>query len=389
MIGKYGGLKLHTPFDNRSKHHSSARTTSIIKNNMKYLNLKSLCLLYRHSDDRIDVKLCILYPNFSTQMVLFFITFLLTGFMTSLHAQEMIENNLHIRSNDPTVTVNITNKNGNTNPQNGDEITITLSGLPATKKAVVKAGRSFGNKDFNEWEIESQSNSFTFTMPDYKLFIDIDVKYITIPTTYSLSIETTGLSSATVPVTVTGNDITGANSLYQVNPTTEVTASLPVSLPNRVSLLAVEGRSTDGSWFMNSVNNDGSYSNQIIFNMPEKDVILRFVFKEEAAPGPGPGPGPNPSPGPDDPDEPVNPDEPDEPDPGPVANEPISGGGIHLRGSEGMLHISTDSPASAHIYTFAGQLVQTVSLAGGEQAISLPRRPYIVRVGGQSFKVSL
>lgn len=325
-------------------------------------------------------------------MLLFFITFLLTGFMTSLHAQEMIENNLHIRSNDPTVTVNITNKNGNTNPLKGDEITITLSGLPATKKAVVKAGRSFGNNDLHEWEIESQNNSFTFTMPAYKLFIDIDVKNIQTSGTYTLSIETTGLSSATVPVTVTGNDITGANSLYQVNPTTEVTASLPVSLPNRVSLLAVEGRSTDGSWFMNSVNNDGSYSNQIIFNMPEKDVILRFVFKEEAAPGPGPGPGPNPSPGPDDPDEPVNPDEPDEPDepdPGPVANEPISGGGIHLRGSEGMLHISTDSPASAHIYTFAGQLVQTVSLVGGEQAISLPRRPYIVRVGGQSFKVSL
>lgn len=316
-------------------------------------------------------------------MVLFFICFLLTGFMTSLHAQEMIENNLHIRSNDPTVTIN---KNGNTNPQKGDEITITLNGLPATKKAVVKAGRSFGNGDLQEWEIESQNNSFTFTMPDYKLFIDIDVKYITIPTTYTLSIETTGLSSATVPVTVTGTDITGANSPYQVKPTTEVTASLPASLPNRVSLLAVEGRSTDGSWFMNSVNNDGSYSNQIIFNMPEKDVMLRFVFKEEAAPGPGPSPGPNPSP---DPDEPVNPDEPDQPDPGPVANEPISGGGIHLRRSEGILHISTDSPATAHIYTFAGQLVQTVSLAGGEQAISLPRRPYIVRVGGQSFKVSL
>lgn len=353
---------------------------------MKALNYKYLHLLSHHSDSRIDVKLCILHPGISTQMVLFFITFLLTGFMTSLHAQEMIENNLHIRSNDPTVTVNITNKNGNTNPQKGDEITITLSGLPATKKAVVKAGRSFGNNDLHEWEIESQNNSFTFTMPAYKLFIDIDVKNIQTSGTYTLSIETTGLSSATVPVTVTGTDITGANSPYQVKPTTKVTASLPASLPNRVSLLAVEGRSTDGSWFMNSVNNDGSYSNQIIFNMPEKDVMLRFVFKEEAAPGPGPGPGPDPSP---DPDEPVNPDEPDEPDPGPVANEPINGGGIHLRGSEGMLHISTDSPATAHIYTFAGQLVQTVSLAGGEQAISLPRRPYIVRVGGQSFKVSL
>lgn len=355
----------------------------LILMNREALDYKTL----HFTSDRNYVRICkesrFFTSCISTREIWVLFCLLFAGSFMALRAQGIIDTNLQIRNNDPTVTVTVTNKNGHTNPQAGDNITITLNGLPTGKQAEVKAGNSFSDGTLGTWTIQSDNSSFTFEMPAYKLFIDINVQYLKTPEAYSLTVETTGLSSAKVTVGVAGDNITATNSPYQVKPTTSVTASLPASLPERVSLLGIEGSAPDGSWFLNPVVSEGSpYPGRITFTMPATDVVLRFIFKEEAAPGPGPDT-PDPSPGPDEPDEPDN------PDPDPVANEQIPDAGIRLRTSEGVLYIRTGSPATACIYTFSGELIREVSLGGGEEAVSLPRHLYIVRIAGQSFKISL
>lgn len=351
------------------------------------LSHKALHFISDCRNDRICKENSFFTPCISTREIWVLFCLLLAGSFMSLRAQGIIDTNLQIRNNDPTVTVTVTNGNGHTNPQSGDEITITLNGLPTGKQAEVKAGNSFGDKTLGTWTIQSDNPSFTFTMPAYKLFIDIDVQYKTTPEAYSLTVETTGLSSAKVAVSVTGHNGTATNSPYQVKAKSSVTASLPASLPERVSLLGIEGSAPDGSWFLNPVVSEGNpYPGQITFTMPTTDVVLRFIFKEEAAPGgdpDDPAPSPDPSPDPDDPDNP------DDPDPDPVANEPVMELGIQLRTSDGVLYIDAGNPATAYIYSFSGELVREVCLEGGTQAVSLPRRPYIVRIAGQSFKISL
>lgn len=262
----------------------------------KYLNHRTIHLTSHRSDAGNDVKSYAFFSHIFTRGILAFICLLLAASMASVCAQGILETNIQIRSNDPTVTISVTNNNGSANPQSGDQITVTLNGLPATKKATVNAGKSFGGTDLNSWDTQSSGNSFTFTMPDYKLFIDINVQYITTPEAYALTVETKGLSSAKVAVTVTAADMVGANP-YQVKPGIKVTTSLSASLPSRVSLLGIEGSATDGSWFLNPVIPEGgSYPDRITFNMPSTDVILRFIFKEDAPPGPDPTPDPDPVP---------------------------------------------------------------------------------------------
>lgn len=332
--------------------------------------------------DKICKELCSFFSCISTRGILVLFGLLLGIFFMPLRAQGIVETNLQIRINDRTVTATVTNENGSANPQTGDKITITLNNLPAGKKAVVKAGTSFDDNSLVNCEIQASSPSFTFTMPVHKVFIDINVQYISSPDAYQLTVETTGLSSAKVVVSVSGDGVTAATYPYQVKPASLVTASLPASLPARVSLLGIEGSAVDGSWFLNPIVSEGeAYPGEITFAMPATDVVLRFIFKEEGAPDPGPSPDPDPSPGRDDPDP--------DPDPDPVANEQLTDAGIQLRTSAGVLYIHAGSPATAYIYTFGGELVRAIFLDGGEQAVSLPRRPYIVRIAGQSFKISL
>lgn len=357
------------------------------------LSHKALHFISDCRNDRICKENSFFTPCISTREIWVLFCLLLAGSFMALRAQGIIDTNLQIRNNDPTVTVTVTNGNGHTNPQAGDNITITLNGLPTGKQAVVKAGNSFGDKTLGTWTIQSDNSSFTFTMPAYKLFIDINVQYKTTPEAYSLTVETTGLSSAKVAVSVSGDKVTATGSSYLAKASSTVTASLPVSLPERVSLLGIEGSAPDGSWFLNPVVSEGNpYPSQITFTMPTTDVVLRFIFKEEAAPGgdpDDPAPSPDPDPDPDPSPDPDDPDNPDDPDPDPVANESGMESGIQLRTSDGVLYIDAGSPATAYIYSFSGELVREVCLEGGKQAVSLPRRPYIVRIAGQSFKISL
>lgn len=269
---------------------------------IKQLIHRTIHLMSPRSDAGNEAKSQTFIPYKFTRVALAFICLLLTSSMASICAQGILDTNIQIRKNDPTVTVTVTvaNKSGNANPQVGEEVTVTLANLPETKKAIVKACESFGGTEFKSWDTQTNGKSFTFKMPAYKLFIDINVQYIKTPDTYALTVKTEGLSSAKVAVTVTATNMTGANSPYQVKPGTEVTASLPTSLPSHVSLLGIEGSATDGSWFLNPVIPEGgSCPDRVTFDMPETDVILRFMFKEDTPPGPGPTPAPDPAPEPD------------------------------------------------------------------------------------------
>ena len=430
---------------------------------IKQLIHRTIHLMSPRSNAGNEAKSQTFIPYKFTRMALTFICLLLTSSMASLCAQGILDTNIQIRKNDPTVTVTVTNNKGNANPQAGDEVTVTLANLPKTKKATVKAGESFGDTKLDSWDISTNGgNSFTFTMPAYKLFIDIDVQYITAPDTYTLTVETEGLSSAKVAVTVTATNMTGANSPYQVKPGTEVTASLPASLPSHVSLLGIEGSATDGSWFLNPVIPEGgSCPDQVTFNMPETDVILRFMFKDDTPPGPGPTPDPDPDPAPkpdpvyhkvtippvegaatdpaagshrveagedfsfyltldkdyDRSTSVVTTDRGDELTPRTsdgayvvrtvrqniairidgirrntaVSNEKIETptAGFSLSSSGSTLHIYSDLPGVARIYTFGGSLIRTVDVAAGMQSVQLPRGVYIVQMGEKSLKIVL
>lgn len=322
--------------------------------------------------------------NKAVLIILLFIPFYLS-------AQSGLSNSVQSRVNDPAVTVTVDNPTA----QQGKTVTITLTGVPAGKKAVVKAGNAFGLDQIN-LSITTSPNSYTFTMPDYPVFIDVDIQPAsTDPTTYTLTLETPGVSSGDVTIQLEGQNrgdvYFDAASGYQVKTGAKVTATLQTPLSSRITLLSIRGYAPGGDWQATPlVPADGAIPTAISFTMPAADIVLQFTFHKQSAPDPGPGPGPGPSPEPEPEPEPDPAPDPDpEPDVPPVANEVAPVAGISLHASGGVLLIRSDRAEVAHIYTFDGALVRSLRLSAGEQTVSLPRRHYIVRVGNECFKIGL
>ncbi|WP_455638095.1 beta strand repeat-containing protein [Parabacteroides sp.] len=71
-----------------------------------------------------------------------------------------------------------------------------------------------------------------------------------------------------------------------------------------------------------------------------------------------------------------------------VANATIESGN-RVWVNEHRLFIRTDNPANVRIYTFEGNLCKAFRSDGGEQEVSLASGAYIIRIGGDSFKVVL
>lgn len=74
--------------------------------------------------------------------------------------------------------------------------------------------------------------------------------------------------------------------------------------------------------------------------------------------------------------------------PDPVANATIESGN-RIWVNEHRLFIRTDNPRNVRIYTFEGNLHKAFRSDGGEQEVSLASGAYIIRIGGDSFKVVL
>ena len=71
-----------------------------------------------------------------------------------------------------------------------------------------------------------------------------------------------------------------------------------------------------------------------------------------------------------------------------VANATIESGN-RVWVNEHRLFIRTDNPGNVRIYTFEGNLCKAFRSDGGEQEVSLASGAYIIRIGGDSFKVVL
>ncbi|WP_455638681.1 hypothetical protein [Parabacteroides sp.] len=124
------------------------------------------------------------------------------------------------------------------------------------------------------------------------------------PTEYKLTIETDVLTSGKdVTITVSGKEIEGSAPSYTVKTGTEVTVSLPESLPEGVTLISLSGTSASGNWFLNPL--EENLPTTFSFKMPATNITLHFGFKvvEQPDPEPEPEPEPDPDPTPDpDPD---------------------------------------------------------------------------------------
>lgn len=273
----------------------------------------------------------------------------------------------------------------------------------------------------------------------------------TTPTECTLTIETDGLTSGKkVTITVTAEEIEGSASLYTVKPGKEVAVALQDPLPEGVILISLLGASADGKWLLNPL---GNLPKRFSFLMPATDITLRFGFKEGENPGPDPDPDPEPTVYhtvtlPDvegattdpaageylvadfssfsfyltlkegytqsvpmvgtDRSETLNPDSQGKyrinnvrsdikvsidgirPDLPPVANERIDApDGICIRTSQGQLLIDSHITSSLYIYNIGGSLLKTFPLTVGRQTFTLPRGTYLLRIGGNGYKVIL
>lgn len=78
------------------------------------------------------------------------------------------------------------------------------------------------------------------------------------------------------------------------------------------------------------------------------------------------------------------------PDFPPVANERIDlPDGIRIRTSQGQLQIDSNITSSLYIYNIGGSFVKTFPLTVGRQTFTLPRGTYLLRIGGNGYKVIL
>lgn len=245
-----------------------------------FLPLKS----YLYSTRKVS---CISHVN---RMIRLIITFFITLPLT-LNAQPVLEGTVQIRVNDPAVAVTADRLSAKVN----ETVTVTLQGLVTGKKATVKAGSTFGKEEV-EVAIVEEGTTYTFIMPAFPVFIDVDVRAAGESTTtfYSLSVETLGVSEGKVVMAVTGatgEDVVSSGSSYQVKAGAKVTARLQTPLADGLSLLSIRGYAPDGSWQMTPLaGTDGKVPTEVTFTMPPTEVVLRFSIHEQSIPDPDPVP---------------------------------------------------------------------------------------------------
>lgn len=343
--------------------------------NKPFLPLKShlfsTCILPWMPDNKVNDRLI------SLTLLLFLLLPL------NLKAQPGLDNAINIRVNDPAVTVTV----DKSSPQKGEKVTLTLQGIPAGKTATVTAGE--GAFDGTEVTVsDDHSGSYTFTMQDNSVYIDVKIEPSSASSSYALMVETPGVSADKVTVKVSPG--------YQAEAGREVTVTLQTPLVPKLTLTKTEAFAPDGSWRWTGLSGNAAVTT-LTFTMPSTAVTVRFTIHEDTTPDPPVGPVDPPVNPPVEPDDPIDPDpDPDEPDI-PVdpddpatAVDPIALPGLHIRTSAGTLHLIADYPGQATIYTFGGRMVAALRLETGvERQQALPRGAYILRSGNRSIKFTL
>lgn len=209
-----------------------------------------------------------------------------------LQALPGADNRVKIRQNDPAVTVAVDKPMAN----KGETVTITLSGIPSDKKAVVTVGKAFGQSDIAISETGTP-DTYTFPMPDHAVYVNVDVQPLSAdPLSYPLVIETPGATSHEIQVKVIGVGVAGsATAGYQVEAGTAVTVTLQTPLAAKLTLTKTDAFALDGSWRWAGLAGSEAIST-LTFDMPLTAVTVRFTIHKDMNP-----------------DNPDNPDEPDTP----------------------------------------------------------------------------
>lgn len=337
-------------------------------------HLFSTCILPWMPDNKVNDRLI------SLTLLLFLLLPL------NLKAQPGLDNAIKIRVNDPAVTVTVDNQS----PKQGDQVTLTLQGVPEGKTATVTAGNTFGGTEVSVSEGSTPRTTYTFTMPDYPVYINVKIQSsATSPSSYPLTVETAGVAAGKVSVTVTGSNISGdASAGRQAEAGKEVTVTLQTPLASKLTLTKTEAFAPDGSWRWTSLSGNAAVTT-LTFTMPSTAVTVRFTIHEDTPTDPPVGPVEpddpvDPDPDPDEPDIPVDPDDPA------TAVDPLALPGLHIRTSAGTLRLIADYPGQATIYTFGGRMVAALRLETGvERQQALSRGAYILCSGNRSIKFTL
>lgn len=294
---------------------------------------------------------------------LFFLLFLFLPLY--LKAQPGLENKVKIRMNDPEVMVSVDRPDAT----KGETVTLTIAAIPEGYQAVVTAGKIFG-EDESAWDLQLTAFSsgtavFTFTMPEYAVYIDIKVEVKdSASQLYALTVETPGVAADQVSVTIEGGGVTGnASSGYRAEAGREVTVTLQTPLADRLTLTGTEAFAPDGSWRWVSLSGSRT-ATSLTFTMPAAAVTVRFSIWEDTTPPMPPIP--------------------------PTANESAGLSGLSLCTVDGTVNIVSDRDYEAFVYTFGGRTVRRLRLvAGSEQQFTLPHGAYILRAGNRTVKFHL
>ena len=308
-----------------------------------------------------------------------------------IHALPGAENRVKIRQNDAAVTVTVDKPMANKD----ELVTITLSDIPNDKKAIVTVGKTFGQSDVSV-DDTGAPNTYTFTMPDYAVYIDVDIQSLsTDPVSYPLTVEISGVASSEVQVHLAGDGVTGdATTGYQVEAGTGVIVTLQTPLADKLALLKTEAFAPGGSWRWAGLEGNPAVS-VLTFDMPPAAVTVRFSIRKDTGGDIPDTPNPPYNPGiPDTPDSPDIPDTPDTPGDGDdepsTANEPVALSGLRVHTACGVLSLVADRPGEAIVYTIGGRLVKRLSfLPAIESRLSLPSGIYILLAGNESIKIYL
>lgn len=204
-----------------------------------------------------------------------FLLFILLPFY--LQALPGADSRVKIRQNDAAVTVAVDKPMAN----KGEDVIITLVGIPNDKKATVTVGKAFGQDDITISNAGTP-DSYIFTMLDYAVYIDVDIQPLSAdPLAYPLTIETPGVTDGEVQVAVTGDGVAGdATAGYQAEAGTAVIVTLKMPLAAKLTLTKTEAFALDGSWRWTGLSGSSVVST-LAFDMPSTAIIIRFTIHKD------------------------------------------------------------------------------------------------------------
>lgn len=198
-------------------------------------------------------------------------------------------NKVYIRTNTGLVTASVDKSDA----ANNETVTLTVTDIPNGYEVIVTASKAIGS-DEGKLNLSNGVSSvpgttvFTFTMPDYTVYIDIQVEPEKSSSLqeYSITVETLGVLPGQTSFTIEGDGIKGdALSGYRIEAGKTVTVTLTILSTAMLKLTKTEAFAPDGSWRWVDLSGNGGVMN-LTFTMPSAAVVVRFTLTGIVLPTP-------------------------------------------------------------------------------------------------------